>query len=1423
MKRFITMALLGLGFGSGAWAAPQQVYVNYGVVTNIPQVDATSFVNQGTIGFNTVTVNVDYNDGDAPADNDEYYSSIPFSTKDTLYYTNTPSGLLQGTNAFNFLTITSDTVTSASMFENDGVITAFDLQAVADTFTPTQGATPLAVPAGSLPVASVVNVLATNIINDGTISVGNAGLLKLTGNNVNNANGVLVAGALNTGGGNGVNSDPLDTTGGGNNVPDFGGGAFFVDPPGVYDLFWGVTATTSNLLALDQLDLPDTTAVNVSTRQGGTIGLSFPISVNPSWTVSVSRFDLDVSNTSWNIVFVNTNFMDINGQQDTNITATIGFTTELFSVNGGPFDEEPVVQFAQPVFDVITRQVVTNAAYLVDFGGVLNEAVQAESINAASEDDFNRPQAFYVTTTTPAQWLDAAPGNAVYDPNVIYENNVFMNKDVPYVVAEYGALIGRNPAQLDGSFTLDTTIFGSIASDLDVILPDPTNEPGRIELTANQLNLSNSRLRAEGMMIVNATNFTGGTAGSDWGEINSQLGQASGSLVVSNFYPTNFQRLRGGIFAYMASWVNIATNNPFGGTLTNTFHYHVLVVDQALGGHFPSTIRNLNFTGTNSINVYDSLRAIDSVHFNTSNLTFNANTVFTQNAGNLTMTNFPNLKYFLNNSNASLSVDSILDMGFDVTTLPTPPAGRAYTVSNISNFGQITATAPLFQSQSFENDGTITANNNGSLLIEAASLGLGQALPNTNTLLAGQNVTLSAISIQASNSQIFAGGVGGTNVGLLTLQSTATGQITDHVSSLPGTNSPLMNFWQVTDGFSLPIKPATGDLFGTEITTIATGFTAALHTWAGVDMGPVAAGFSDNVVIGHLKLSRQSTNALLHFTGAGVQNGMYVDYLELDPNSLFFTGTDFRDGLVIDPNLTIYFAAANVNPTKLTNAFPNRLVWVTNFVGPNSTVAVPYFDSTNVCLMNASVATSPDIAFFPPTPNADNQPYVLNNPTNRSIFTNCPTDIALLRDLSDAALLQEFNFEASTGTNVNLIISSVGQGTVSPSLKRSQVAMGKKYTLTATPADGWVFSGWTANGLSGEMDTSARTLKFTLQNDLVLTANFTAKAYTLAKGSYYGLFTNRVPKSDNSGWFTFTLGQSGALSGRFLLEGVNYAFSSTFPATGPAQVVAKHGSQSLTATLNLDLTDPDGQVTGDVSDGVWDSPLLGNVAPNWTRKNSSPFAGQYTMVVSSPNTNTVPVGDSYGSLNVSKQGVLSVAGKLADGNVFNQSVPVSTNGLWPFYTYVAKGNDVLLGWVAMQQNDLAAETNIFWGKAASLKDPYYPDGFTNAFDLTASSYAVPGKGATTLSLTSPVLTLTGGGLTEALSNSITYKGKQVYAGSNLTLSINPALGSFTGSFENPADGASLKLNGVVLQNQESAFGFFLGTNNESGTVFLQSQ
>jgi len=63
----------------------------------------------------------------------------------------------------------------------------------------------------------------------------------------------------------------------------------------------------------------------------------------------------------------------------------------------------------------------------------------------------------------------------------------------------------------------------------------------------------------------------------------------------------------------------------------------------------------------------------------------------------------------------------------------------------------------------------------------------------------------------------------------------------------------------------------------------------------------------------------------------------YVDQLELDDLSL----SDYRNGLMIDPNLTIYFADVNGGlAEKLETRVPGRLVWVRDFAGPNSTKMV---------------------------------------------------------------------------------------------------------------------------------------------------------------------------------------------------------------------------------------------------------------------------------------------------------------------------------------------------------------------------------------------------------------------------------------------------------------------------------------------------
>jgi hypothetical protein len=405
----------------------------------------------------------------------------------------------------------------------------------------------------------------------------------------------------------------------------------------------------------------------------------------------------------------------------------------------------------------------------------------------------------------------------------------------------------------------------------------------------------------------------------------------------------------------------------------------------------------------------------------------------------------------------------------------------------------------------------------------------------------------------------------------------------------------------------------------------------------------------------------------------------------------------------------------------------------------------------------------------------------------------------------------------SAGSSSNLVLNLVtitrnGEGAISPALQKSQVAMGQNYSLTATPSNGWMFDGWTTAGLSGGVNTQSPLLKFTLLTNTVITANFIPNPFTALKGVYNGLFfqTNGIDPG-SSGAFTVTLAQSGSFSGRLLMGPGAYAFNSQFSVGGAAQVQAKDGPKSLTLNLQLDMSGQSGRIYGDVNGGAWDAALSGDIAPAWTAKVPSPLAARYTMALPwETGTLGTSGGDSYGVVTVNNTGVLTVGGALADGVAFSGSAPVSKYGVWPFYTYAAAGKDTVLGWVSVGSNGLAG-TNVCWSKAS---------GFTNVLQLVGSVWQAPGAKSPALSLTNPVVALKGGDLPKALTNAVEISQYLSYAATNVTLTINSSAGSFSGSFVSPGTGRRVTMSGVVLQNQDNARGFYVGTN-QSGAVLLQ--
>jgi hypothetical protein len=1443
MKPNIATVFLGLGLCQAALGGspPLTPYANYGVVTQAPVVDAPSFLNAGDFEIDSVSslnltnLNNIFGNG---------YSVLPFMTKGTSFFTNT--GLMTGIPGFRFDTGTSTSRHSANFFLNEGTLEGIDNPAFLYLFSVPGAMTAVPVPADCQPIGSQLLIMATNIVNTGPISVGNAGLLKMVGKNVTNSYASLAAGVVGTVGLSGLTNDPTGGLQGEDDVAFDGTGQYFFVPAlGVYDLYWGVTnGDTINVEDL-AFDLPFGLPPIITGGRG--LGFEeFFENLATQYSVSSTLTNIG-TNFYYNIVFINTNFAD------PNISVALGVLPgdeaellqfePLSSVPPADFGAfENIVQISEPVYDVISGQTVTNGIYLIDDGAILPSMTL--TLNASQPGSevplgYDRPNAFRLTTATPLQWDEAVleaqenPPTPYYIPQFIWSTD-FNNNMQALEISDYGAQIGRNPADLEGSFSslIEQNSEGllNLEDFSDVVLPDPTNEPGRIEITGANVDLTQTRMRAEGMVILNATNIIGaGTGAMDWGQANINFGASNGALVISNIFPTTFQRVRGDIYVQSATWQNTQTNSfTTTNAATNQWYIHVLVVDQNLFGTFPSTVRSLKLTGKNSIVLQNSLNVIDHVVLATPNLTVTSTNFFSQNAASFTPANTPGLTNLFIGPGGLLGAANILDVGFNVSQGQTTPTGRKYGVNSIVNFGQMVATAPLLQSAYFENAGQITSDNAGSMVIQANVLSLGPALSNlagyidsqtnalglsltgsTNFLTADNSVALSGQTIEASNSVIVAGATG---EGSLTLDVTKL--LTDFVSGTPttNTNSVIVNQWKVTGGFSLPVKPALGDLFGTEIHTMAFNNQQAIHVWAGTDLGPVNAGFVNNAVIGRLVLDRLAPNAVLRFSAAEAKNAMYVDYLELTNFAL----SNYRSGLVIDPNFKIYFADSNGDPQKLMEIYPG-LVWVQSFAGPNSTQVVPYYNSSNVCLMNAALAQSTEISFFNGVANFYNQPYVLNNPNDLNATPYpCPGEETTVQSMLVSTPV------AGGGSSLHLLnITINGEGSISPALQPSRFVFGSSHTLTATADAGWVFENWSTIGLSAEVNTNSRSLQFTFLSNTVITANFVPDPFTLAHGTYNGLFfePNAVNPA-SSGAVSLTVAPSGSFSGRLLMGPSAYNFSSQFTSAGVAQAQAKAGAQPLMVNLQLDMTGKTGQVHGDVNGGTWDAALVADLAPAWTAQNPSPLAGNYTMVLPwATGTVAAPGGDSYGVGTVNTKGVLSMAGELADGATFSVAAPVSQGGQWPFYVYAAPGKDAVLGWVTVS-NGLSG-TNVNWSKAAG-KGPLYQAGFGNVLQLVGSPWQAPAKESAALTLANPAVTLSGGGLTEPLTDPVDLQDFLTYAGDNLTLSIRPSNGSFSGWFISPAGGGRHTISGVVLQNEGRALGLFPGSNG-SGTVLLEGQ
>ncbi len=411
-----------------------------------------------------------------------------------------------------------------------------------------------------------------------------------------------------------------------------------------------------------------------------------------------------------------------------------------------------------------------------------------------------------------------------------------------------------------------------------------------------------------------------------------------------------------------------------------------------------------------------------------------------------------------------------------------------------------------------------------------------------------------------------------------------------------------------------------------------------------------------------------------------------------------------------------------------------------------------------------------------------------------------------------------------------VVVPPSENGEVTPNDNGKVLGLGTNFTLTAVPGHNWIFSNWVVSG-SANFVSNNPVLKFKMQSNLVLQANFVTNVFLAAQGNYHGLFapTNGPRQQTNSGAITFSVTGVGVLSGKLTIGSSTPSLKGQFNPAGFVTIITSPKDESsLTTTLQLDFTNQ--TVSGTVTDGSFIAELNGNRDVFTILSRASKFEGQYTLIIPGANDPAIgPAGTSYGTVKVDDLGNITLAGSLADGTAISQSSVVSQDGAWPLYVSIYGGQGSLWGSNYFVNHTLTNGTALSWINATnSSKTAVYRAGFTNpAATLTGGLYI-----STNTLPTDMIATLQGGNLPFGITNGVTITANdkitltnKLDATNKLTLTITKSTGLISGSFANPADPKdTIKVSGVVLERpgQTNVQGYFLGTN-QSGTFKIIPQ
>lgn len=436
-----------------------------------------------------------------------------------------------------------------------------------------------------------------------------------------------------------------------------------------------------------------------------------------------------------------------------------------------------------------------------------------------------------------------------------------------------------------------------------VVGRNPTNMPGRIEITANKrLDLRDARISGANTLVLTSTNealFDGAEIAVPLANIN--LRSTTRDIVIQKLLAPTLPLPQGTISLWSAKWSDVTDG------VTNS--YHVLFVDAQFSPFSEPSTFDVRLSADNIV-IHDALNIQRFALFDSKSLTIATNPPGTFPAtGEINLESgvvlwssaTPRLSWFTNYG-VFTAQNAVYFGGTRTSPYYSTTFNEPYEV--FINGGLISVYGATIYSRYFENTGLFTSVT-GSIVMDATT-GL---FVGGSVIAPEGDVNLKASTLVISNTLMTAGR-----------------QLTLNVSSyLDDGGVDSGNFWVIGDssssvpGLILPVKPGVANLLGTTITNIAPPHATFRLSWAGQDLGATSAGYFNNAAVKHMVFDARNDRSVFNISAANGVRALYVQTLELQNFATNLNALGNFTALNVLPGMKLYFGQAFIGGTDVSD------------------------------------------------------------------------------------------------------------------------------------------------------------------------------------------------------------------------------------------------------------------------------------------------------------------------------------------------------------------------------------------------------------------------------------------------------------------------------------------------------------------------